>query len=63
MPIGHYILEMEELHRPRQDAVPLQVHQPVPQLMMDLGAPLFQLKGLAIGNGLTDPHLQVQLCT
>lgn len=44
---------------PRQSAAPLQVHQPIPQLMMDLGPPLFQLKGLAIGNGLTDPQLQV----
>lgn len=27
--------------------------------MLQLGPPLFQLAGLAIGNGLTDPQLQV----
>ena len=59
LPTGHYILELEELHRPRRNAVPLQVHQPLTQLMMDLGPPLFKLTGLAIGNGLTDPQLQV----
>ena len=52
---------MEELRRPHQNGVPLQVHQPIPQLMMDLGPPLFQLTGLAIGNGLTDPQLQVNI--
>lgn len=54
---------MEELYRPRPNALPLQVHQPIPQVMMDLGPPLFRLVGLGIGNGLTDPQLQVSCMT
>ena len=33
--------------------------QPVSETMLRLGPPLFKLVGLAIGNGLTDPSLQV----
>ena len=29
------------------------------ETMLQLGPPLFRLTGLAIGNGLTDPALQV----
>ena len=35
--------------------------QEVPAQMLQLGPPLFKLAGLAIGNGLTDPKLQVML--
>ena len=52
---------MEAAHGQRQSRAPLQVQQAIPEAMMDLGAPLFSLTGLAIGNGLTDPQLQVSL--
>ena len=50
---------MEQAHGIRQGEAPLQVQRHIPQAMMGLGPPLFSLTGLAIGNGLTDPQLQV----
>ena len=59
---GHYILQLEHMHKPEQPAQPQLVEtQEVPTQMLQLGPPPFKLAGLAIGNGLTDPKLQVML--
>ncbi|DBB10125.1 TPA: hypothetical protein ACH3X3_001709 [Trebouxia sp. C0006] len=58
--LGHYILQLEHMHKPEQPAQPQLVEtQEVPTQMLQLGPPPFKLAGLAIGNGLTDPKLQV----
>ena len=38
---------------------PLLKSREMSETMLQLGPPLFRLTGLAIGNGLTDPALQV----
>ncbi len=58
---GHYILQLEHIHRPGPAQPQLLETQEVPAQMLQLGPPLFKLAGLAIGNGLTDPKLQVML--
>ncbi len=58
---GHYILQLEHMHRPEPTQPQLVETQEVPAQMLQLGPPLFKLAGLAIGNGLTDPKLQVML--
>ncbi len=47
------------MHRPEPAQPQLVETQEVPAQMLQLGPPLFKLAGLAIGNGLTDPKLQV----
>ena len=61
MSAGHYILQMQQAHEASPARPPLLHTQPLSQQMLQLGPPLFQLAGLAIGNGLTDPQLQVPL--
>ena len=39
----------------------LQAERILPPQALELGRPRFTLRGLAIGNGMTDPHLQVVL--
>lgn len=56
---GHYILQLGHMHKPDPAQPQLLETQEVPAQMLQLGAPLFKLAGLAIGNGLTDPKLQV----
>ena len=56
---GHYILQMQQAHQVKPARPALMHTQPLSQQMLQLGPPLFQLAGLAIGNGLTDPQLQV----
>lgn len=58
---GHYILQLGHMHRPEPAQPQLLETQEVPAQMLQLGPPLFKLAGLAIGNGLTDPKLQVML--
>ena len=58
---GHYILQLEHMHRPDPAQPQLLETQEMPAQMLQLGPPLFKLAGLAIGNGLTDPKLQVIL--
>lgn len=55
---GHYILQMEQTSNPDASQQLLET-QEVSETMLRLGPPLFKLTGLAIGNGLTDPTLQV----
>ena len=38
---------------------PLLKSREMSETMLQLGPPLFRLTGLAVGNGLTDPALQV----
>lgn len=57
--LGHYILQLGHMHKPDPAQPQLLETQEVPAQMLQLGAPLFKLAGLAIGNGLTDPKLQV----
>lgn len=42
-------------------AQPLLKTREMSESMLQLGPPLFKLAGLAVGNGLTDPSLQVLL--
>ncbi len=56
---GHYILQLEQAHRPGSSQHQLTELQEVSSQVLQLGPPLFKLAGLAIGNGLTDPKLQV----
>ena len=60
---GHYILQLEQAHRPDHSQPKLMEVQHIPNEMLQLGPPLFKLAGLAIGNGLTDPKLQVPFTT
>ena len=41
----------------------LQAERSLPPQALKLGRPRFTLRGLAIGNGMTDPRLQVDLCS
>ncbi len=41
----------------------LQAERSLPPQALKLGRPRFTLRGLAIGNGMTDPQLQVDLCS
>ena len=56
---GHYILQMQQVHQTNPDRPALQHTKPFSDEMLELGPPVFKLAGLAIGNGLTDPQLQV----
>ncbi|KAL3157467.1 hypothetical protein ABBQ32_011934 [Trebouxia sp. C0010 RCD-2024] len=56
--IGHYILQMEQV-RTCAPPQPLLKTRAMSVTAQQLGPPLFKLAGLAIGNGLTDPALQV----
>lgn len=53
---GHFVLQIEEEHG--QNKHVLTHRRPLPQRALELGPPLFNLAGLAIGNGLTDPRTQ-----
>lgn len=56
----HYILQLQEALGPALGGrAPLTKSRPVPPRMLAAGAPLFNLSGAIIGNGLTDPAAQV----
>ena len=55
---GHYILQMQHIWD-RTLPQPLLKTREMSEAQKQLGPPLFRLAGLAIGNGLTDPALQV----
>ncbi|KAK9835987.1 hypothetical protein WJX81_004007 [Elliptochloris bilobata] len=60
--LGHFVLQMEARHGRARVELAAADALPVPEAagaLGALGAPLFRLVGLAIGNGLTDPHTQV----
>lgn len=60
--LGHYILQqMEEHGRPHEHGSVVQHKRVIPARGKEMGPPTFSLKGLAIGNGLTDPASQVRL--
>lgn len=54
------MLQMEERYGRRQAALPATDAFRVPDAASALGAPLFRLVGLAVGNGLTDPPTQAR---
>eukprot|EP00884_Botryococcus_braunii_P019093 jgi/Botrbrau1/5868/Bobra.0366s0047.1 len=59
--LGHYILQQMEEHGQLSVTTkrgPLQHRRSIPERGRRLGPPNFFLKGLAIGNGLTDPASQ-----
>ncbi|BDA47762.1 probable serine carboxypeptidase CPVL [Coccomyxa sp. Obi] len=57
--IGHFVLQIEEqLGQDRRRAL-LSQRRLLPQRALEMGPPLFDLAGLAVGNGLTDPRTQV----
>lgn len=57
---GHFVLQIEEqLGQIRQSPL-LSQRRLLPQRALEIGPPLFDLAGLAIGNGLTDPRTQVR---
>lgn len=63
---GHYILQQLEEHVLATGTAvdrggALQHKRDIPARGRALGPPAFSLKGLAIGNGLTDPESQVRL--
>lgn len=53
---AHYILSME---REATSAPPMPNARPLPPRMLAAGRPHFSLVGVAIGNGLTAPDIQV----
>jgi len=57
---GHAVLQMEALHGRGAAPPPAARAPPPPAEAAALGAPLFRLAGLAIGNGLTDPPTQAR---
>ena len=58
---GHFILEMEAAAAGRKNGSRLlQQKTQLSQRAGDLGPPLFNMTGLAIGNGLTDPATQAR---
>ena len=58
--VGHYILQMQQASD-MTAYKPLLGSRQMSQTMLQLGPPQFKLFGLAIGNGLTDPTLQVMI--
>ena len=56
--VGHFILQMQRVWNPTVSQ-PLLKSREMSETMLQLGPPLFRLTGLAVGNGLTDPALQV----
>jgi hypothetical protein len=65
---GHFILEIEEAFWGYSGRVPrrsqrLSQRRRLPTAALAAGQPLFNLAGLAVGNGLTDPRTQVGMAT
>ncbi|CAL8469775.1 g9317 [Coccomyxa elongata] len=57
--IGHFVLQIEEQLGQNRQSPTLSQRRLLPQRALEMGPPLFDLAGLAIGNGLTDPRTQV----
>ena len=60
---GHFVLQMEARHGRARAQLAAADALRVPESADALGAPLFHLVGLAVGNGLTDPPTQVMRLT
>lgn len=56
---GHYIHMMERVYDMRDERPEHPAHRTISAVASSFGAPKFRLQGLAIGNGLTDPGMQV----
>ncbi len=56
---GHFVLQIEEELGGMKRGSGVTKRRLLPQRALDMGRPVFDLAGLAIGNGLTDPRSQV----
>ena len=59
---GHFVLQVEAAHgQQRSGRAALKESRALPERALRMGPPVFDLAGLAIGNGLTDPRTQAGL--